>query len=40
MPESSVLVNRSDLLSYMDVGTSGSESWSLIGEGFTTFTES
>lgn len=37
---SSVLVTRSELLSYMDVGASSSASWKLIGEGFTTFTES
>ena len=36
----SVLVTRSELLSYMNVGTSDAPSWKLIGEGFTTFTES
>ena len=36
----SVLVTRSELLSYMNVGTSSAEKWVLIGEGFTTFTES
>lgn len=36
----SVLVTRSELLSYMNVGTTESPSWKLIGEGFTTFTES
>lgn len=35
----SVLVTRSELLSYMNVGTSESPLWELIGEGFTTFTE-
>lgn len=39
-PNKSVLVTRSELLSYMNVGTTDSASWKLIGEGFTTFTES
>jgi hypothetical protein len=34
------IVKRSDRQHYMNVGTSDSPAWSLIGEGFTDFTES
>lgn len=40
MPNTSKLVTRSELRSYMNVGTAATPSYELIGEGFTSMSES